>query len=347
MKGITHFVSGIAAASFIPGVVESAAQGSYLLALAGVCALLPDTLDFKFWRYFERPDVSIDPGVDVDPQAVAQQVADAIATVYEMGRPVRVQLHTIRLGSDLWRQYALRFDVERGEVSVRVGPIVNTSQLPYSGSEPDPPRVATIAVGAQTVDTRHAVPADTPPAVPLHYTYDAETTIDIFSGPSFSFERVGNAVAIEFLPWHREWTHSLAVAAGLGVLSGLFWGPLAALCAAVGAAAHVLEDQLGAMGSNLFWPFTRRRMAGLGLLRSGDTIPNLLTVYLACAALLFNLDRFSAAPRLGWPYVIVAMLAPAGVMIAAYVYSRRKRAPEPVEKTQQADIVAEGEEVEA
>ncbi|MBN1890755.1 MAG: metal-dependent hydrolase [Thermoflexales bacterium] len=334
MKGITHFISGIAAATFIPGVVEAAANGSYLLALAGACALLPDTLDFKFWRYFEQPDVSIDPGVDVDPQAVAQQVAGAISTAYETGRPVRVQLHTIRLGADLWRQYSLRFDVEQGSLSVRVGPIVNTSQLPYPGSEPDPPREASVKVGAQH-------------AVPLRYTYDAETKIDIFSGPSFSFERVEDGVAIEFLPWHREWSHSLVVALGLGAVFGLHLGPLAALCAAVGAATHVLEDQLGAMGSNLFWPLARKRTAGLGLLRSGDAIPNFLTVYLACAAILFNMDRYSAAPRLGWPYLVYAVLMPAVVMIAAYAYGRRKRAPEPAEKAQQADIVAEGEEVEA
>ncbi len=337
MKGITHFISGIAAASFIPGVVEAAAHGSYLLALAGACALLPDTLDFKFWRYFEQPQVSIDPGVDIDPQAVAQKVADAINTAYETGRPLRVQLHTIKLGADLWRQYALRFNVERGEVTVRVGPIVNTSQLPYPGSEPEPKREATVKVTPR-----------------LHYTYDAESKVDIFSGPSFSFERKGDGVQIVFLPWHREWTHSLVVALAVGLLAGLLvglfggWplGLVAGVCGAVGFATHVLEDQIGAMGSNLFWPFTHRRYAGLNLVRSGDAIPNFLTVWLACATILFNLDRFSATPRLGLVYIVYAIIVPAAVLITAYQYGRRKRAM-PIEKARQMDIVAETQEVEA
>lgn len=329
MKGITHFVSGIAAATFIPGVVESAAQGSYLPALAGACALLPDTLDFKFWRYFEQPQLSIDPGVNVDPQAIAQQVADAINAVYETGQPMRVQLHTIKLGADLWRQYAVRFNVECGEVTVRVGPIVNTSQLPYPGSEPDPRREATVKVAPK-----------------LHYTYDAESKVDIFSGPSFSFERKGDGVAIVFLPWHREWTHSLVVALGLGVLLTVLLGPIAGLCAAIGFATHVLEDQIGAMGSNLFWPFTHRRFAGLNLVRSGDAIPNFLTVWLSCAAILFNLDRFSAAPRLGLVYVIYAIVVPALVLIAIYQSGRCRRVM-PIEQARQTDIVSETQEVEA
>ena len=54
MKGIAHFISGVAAASFIPAAVASAEEGSLVLALAGACALLPDTLDFKVFRYLKR-----------------------------------------------------------------------------------------------------------------------------------------------------------------------------------------------------------------------------------------------------------------------------------------------------
>jgi hypothetical protein len=52
-------------------------------------------------------------------------------------------------------------------------------------------------------------------------------------------------------------------------------------------------------------------------------------------------------PRLGWPYLGYAILIPAAVLITVYAYGRRKRAPQPIEKLQQADIVAEAEEVEA
>ena len=78
MKGISHFLAGIAAATFVPGVVESAAQGSYLIVLGGFFGLLPDTLDFKFARYFERHvDIDPDPG-NLDPWIIASApVCDA------------------------------------------------------------------------------------------------------------------------------------------------------------------------------------------------------------------------------------------------------------------------------
>jgi hypothetical protein len=72
----------------------------------------------------------------------------------------------------------------------------------------------------------------------------------------------------------------------------------------------------------------------------------LLSVWLACATILFNLDRFSATPRLGWLYLIYAILAPAVVLIAVYQNNRRKHVL-PIEKAQQMDIVSEAQEVEA
>ena len=145
----------------------------------------------------------------------------------------------------------------------------------------------------------------------MNYTYDAEVKIDIFSGPSFRFERKGDAISVTFLPWHRAWSHSLTVAIGVGVIAGLLWGWLAGIVAALGYAVHVLEDQLGAMGSNLFWPLTRIRSPGLNLIRSGDAIPNFLTVWTACALTLFNLDRFADAPRLpAAPYLLGVVALP-------------------------------------
>src|SRR5512137_553989 len=110
MKGIAHFLSGIAAASFIPSVVQQSAQGAWLLALAGACALLPDTLDFKFGRFLERPDDVIDPGLRPDAQSIADRIAAAADAAFQAGRPCTVQLHTVRLGADAWQQYSIRFD---------------------------------------------------------------------------------------------------------------------------------------------------------------------------------------------------------------------------------------------
>jgi membrane-bound metal-dependent hydrolase YbcI (DUF457 family) len=329
MKGIAHFLSGIAAASFIPAVVQQSAQGAWLLALAGACALLPDTLDFKFSRFLERPDDAIDPGPHPDAQAIADRIVAAADTAFQTGKPRTVQLHTVKLGADAWQQYIIRFDTSRDEIAVRIGPVVTTSQVPVSAPK------------------REAHEARAKTSAPMNYTYDAETKVDIFSGPSFRFERKGDAISVTFLPWHRAWSHSLTVAIGLGIMIGLLLGWLAGIVAALGYAVHVLEDQLGAMGSNLFWPLTRVRFPGLNLVRSGDAIPNFLTVWTTCALTLFNLDRFADVPRLpAAPYLLGVVALPFVALAAAYVAGRHREKPRPVETLRQADLVAEAQETE-
>ena len=332
MKGIAHFISGVAAASFIPAAIRSAEGGSLILALAGACALLPDTLDFKFARYFEHFDDEIAPTeAGFDAQAIAERLAAAMQTAFETGRPKTVQLHTLRLGSDLWRQYAIRFSPETNEVIVRPGPVVTTGQMPYPDSDLPDAAGGRAAVGA-----------------PMVHTYDAETKIDIFSGPCFRFERRDDAVHVTFLPWHRRWTHSLTLAAALGLCGVLLLGPVFGAAIALGMAVHVLEDQLGHMGSNLLWPLTRQRTPGLRLIRSGDPIPNFVTVWVALALIIFNLDRFSAAPRLlAWSYLLGAVVLPALIMLVAYARDQRKKAQFlSSEGLRQADIIAEAEEIE-
>jgi len=333
MKGIAHFISGVAAASFIPAAVASAERGSLVLALAGAFALLPDTLDFKFARYFEHLDDEIAPTeASFDAQAIADRVATAMRATFETGQPRTVQLHTIRLSSNLWRQYAVHFSPETNEVIVRAGPVVNIAQMPYPDSE---------LPGA--VEGRATVGA------PMVHTYDAETKIDIFSGPCFRFERRDDAVHVTFLPWHRRWSHSLTLAAALGLAGGLLLGPVFGAAIGLGVAVHVLEDQLGFMGSNLLWPFTRQRTQGLRLIRSGDPIPNFLTVWIALALILFNLDRFSAAPHLpAAPYLLLIVGLPAAIMLGAYAYYGRRKKAQPLspEGLRQADIVVETIEIE-
>jgi membrane-bound metal-dependent hydrolase YbcI (DUF457 family) len=328
MKGIAHFLSGIAAASFIPAAVQQSAQGAWLLTLAGAGALLPDTLDFKFARFLEQPDDTIDPGPQPNAQAIADRIAAVADLAFQTGRSRIVKLQTVRLGADVWQQYAVRFDTPRREIAVRIGPVVTTSQIPVG---------ATFSFAEAIAKT----------SAPLNYTYDAETTVDILSGPSFRFERKGDAVSITFLPWHRAWSHSLALALGVGLAAGLLWGWLAGVVAALGYAVHVLEDQLGAMGSNLFWPLTRSRWPGLNLIRSGDAIPNFLTVWTACALTLFNLDRFADTPRLpAVPYLLGVVALPAVTLTAAYVAGRWRDKPHPLETLRQADLVAEAQETE-
>ncbi len=344
MKGIAHFVTGVAIATFFPEGGQQAAGGGPLPVWGGIGGILPDTLDFKFARYFEVYDEEIDPGPEPDAREIAGRVVAAMRRAYETGEPQNVMLHTIRLGADLWRQYVIRFDPANNEVAVRVGPVVNTGQVPFPGSEPEGAEEVRVKVG-----------------VPMVHTYDAENRIDIFSGPSFKFVRKGDKLYVNFLDWHRRWSHSLTLALFLGLVVGggaalvqfLSQGfltrlPLwAGLVAGLGFAGHILEDQLGFMGSNLLYPFTRERVIGLRLLRSGDGIPNFLTVWTAVALMIFNLDRFSAAPRLDPPlFLLLAVAFPLLVLGGIYWLQQRRRAAETHESAQQRDILSEAEEVE-
>ncbi len=319
MKGIAHFITGVAVATFFPEIVYDAAQNlSFGPLLGGLAGLLPDTLDFKFVRYFERLDDEIDPAKlttedgQPDPQAIADRIAAAMNRAYESGERIRIHLHTLKLGADLWRRYSVTFDLEEDQVVVRVGPAVTTGQVAYEGSE-----IPGLTAGRARVKA------------PIRHTYDAETTIDIFSGPSLAFERAGDAVEVTFLPWHRAWTHSLGMVLFLGVL-GFLIGPAYGLAMALAALAHVLEDQLGFMGSNLLFPLTRKRRMGLRLIRSGDAVPNFLTVWTSVALILLNLDRFSATPTIPIvPYLLTVVAAPALLFLGASLWSRLRARRQP------------------
>ena len=340
MKGIAHFITGVAIATFFPEVVRQAAGGALLPMLGGIFGILPDTLDFKFARYFERYDLEIDPGPEPDAHEIAERVVGAMRRAYKTGKPQNIMLHTIRLGADLWRQYAIRFDPEQEEVAVRIGPIVNTGRVPLPGSEP-PPLPIPPDGGERGGEIRVKV------GVPMVHTYDAENKIDIFSGPSFKFERRGDQLHVHFLNWHRRWSHSLTLAAAVGIVAGLLFGKWAGVVVSLGFAGHVLEDQLGFMGSNLFYPFTKQRTTGAQLLRSGDGVPNFLTVWTSVALILFNLDRFSAQPRLNpWWFLGLAVVLPVVVLGGLYQWQRRHGKPEAKESLQQQDIVSEAEEME-
>lgn len=340
MKGISHFITGVALATFFPPVVQQAAAGALWPVLGGIGGILPDTLDFKFARYFERYDTEIDPGPTPNAEAIADALATAMRRAYETGRPQHVMAHTIRMGADLWREYTLRFDPEAGAVAVRIGPLVNTGQVPYAGTEPP-----------DAVEVRRVI------GVPLVHTYSAEYKVNIFSGPSFRFEREGDRLTVHFLDWHRRWSHSLLtgllVGAVLGLLIGLGAGLQAGLWSAglvtLGFWGHVLEDQTGYMGSNLFWPLTKKRAPGLKLIHSGDALPNFLTVWTSLALILYNLDRFSARPLLPQPAYLLSAVGLPFVLLSG-LYARHKlRSRQPrrsLEYRRQADMLAEAENVE-
>jgi hypothetical protein len=131
-------------------------------------------------------------------------------------------------------------------------------------------------------------------------------------------------------------------ATGTGITRTPLW---LALVTGLGFLGHVLGDQLGFMGSNLFYPFTRRRTKGLKLIHSGDGMPNFLTVWTALMLILFNLDRFSVQPMLdpGWLFLGLTVAVP-GILLGGVYRRRRGRETRDVETLRQQEIMSEVEE---
>lgn len=283
MKGIAHFVSGVMAASFCPWAVRAAMEGNPLyFILGGAFGLLPDTVDFKFYRFFFRHDIYVDPDPATrDPQPIADAIAQAVEKAHATGKPVRIKLNTMKVGGDQWQQYVVKFDTEKQEVLVRFGPIVNTGQVPVPGSLPENAPIGRAKLSC-----------------PVVQTYDATTRVDIFDGPTFLMQADPQGrVFLHFLPWHRNWSHSFLVGVALGLIGWLIWNWQAAVVIFAGFSVHILEDQLGFMGSNLFFPLTRRRFPGLHVMRSGDSVPNFAAVWLSCLLIFWNLYRFIPEPQ--------------------------------------------------
>lgn len=288
----------------------------------------------RFARYWEKFDLEIDPGLEPNADTMADQLVSAMRKAYDTGVSQNVIAHTIRLGADLWREYVIRFAPEEGEVAVSVGPLVNTGQVAYVGTEPEGATEARRQVG-----------------VPMVHTYSDKYRVNIFTGPTFRFTREGDRLVVDFLDWHHRWSHSLLLAAAAGVVMGLFLAVIGERALALwggvltwlGFSGHVLEDQLGHMGSNLFWPLTRKRIPGPGLIHAGDAIPNFLTVWTSLALILFNLDRFSSNPVLPHlPYCLGVIGVPWLVLGGAYaLHKSRDRLSQ--EALRQKEKIAEAE----
>jgi membrane-bound metal-dependent hydrolase YbcI (DUF457 family) len=308
MKGLTHFISGVAMGSFIPAAVRMAnnkIDNSLILALGGLFGIMPDTLDFKVGQFFSQADydVDVDPN-NLNPQDMAEQIAKGINDAWETGRYVKVQLYPIRLGVDLWRQYVVKFDGQKNQVVVVINEIVNTSQTPYIGTAPKTNRVGRCRVKGKMLET-HGKPS----------------VVDIMSGPQFGFIKRAGQVEVEFLPWHRTWSHSYVLGF---ILSAVVWilaslvagwdkGWLYGLVSFLGYAIHITEDLTGHMGGSLLWPFQKDRTNGLCLFKASNPHANFTVDYIAVTLLLFNLSRFAPRPYFAmgaWQYLLYVIAIP-------------------------------------
>ena len=61
VRGWTHFLSGIAMASFFPELLADLRMGILLPVITGVYGYLPDFIDFKIRRFLWKRDYEIDP----------------------------------------------------------------------------------------------------------------------------------------------------------------------------------------------------------------------------------------------------------------------------------------------
>jgi len=280
MKGIAHFISGVALASCCPWTAEAALHGNPVyFILGGFFGLLPDTLDFKFYRFFYRHDQTIQlDSFHLNPQEMANQIANAILKAPHSQEMFRLKINTLQVSADAWRQFKIRFDTDQQGVEVEIGALVSTGQIPIEGTEPSGNTKGWVRL-----------------PVPILDFYGAATTVDIFDGPSFGFLYLPEKkeVEIHFLPWHRSWSHSLAIALGLAALASLLAGWQLGVIVGGSYGIHILEDQLGFMGSNLWAPLSRRRTAGLKWMHSSDALPNFVTVWFSGLLIFWNLARFN------------------------------------------------------
>jgi membrane-bound metal-dependent hydrolase YbcI (DUF457 family) len=61
MRGLTHYISGLAAATFFPSLVADLRMGVLVPIVAGIAAYFPDFVDFKFGKFLSRVDYDVEP----------------------------------------------------------------------------------------------------------------------------------------------------------------------------------------------------------------------------------------------------------------------------------------------
>jgi len=336
MKGITHFIMGIMALTFIKSfMVGAVVEDSIVILLGGIFGLMPDTLDFKFLVYMETHDVVIDPDpYDVRPQEIANKVAEAInrAGTLKPGKMVKLQMHTLRLGPDLWQSYSLFFDTRKSEAVVKVGPHVTMSGVPCLGTEPPASKASGVAKFAPKLIDRYGKP----------------TTLKGFSGPSYGFlKKKDGSVEVIFIPFHRRSGHSLTLGALFALIGYLLTNrPIIALAIFVPWTLHLILDQYGSMGNNLFWPLTKQRTNGLYLVNAGHPFWNSFVVYSCLALIFWNMNRFNSLANpmyvaFGadvpiWLYLFFAILIPWLILGAIYILYQIKFKP----KEKPSEVVA-------
>ncbi len=216
------------------------------------------------------------------PKGIADTIAKAVDEGYRKGE-VRVKLHNIRLPGDVFRRYAVFIPPNSNYVEVYIGPIVTLGGNPIVKELPPKYRFSAKSYFRSSV----------------RKTYPFPTVVSGFSGPSIAYRRTGKVVEEVFIPWHRGFSHSFTGGVVIGLLTMALFSLIGyAHAIALGIAAmlgqwmHVIEDQLGYMGSVLFPPITKKRIPGLMLGRAGSGWLNFATMYLMFVLMAWNFARY-------------------------------------------------------
>ncbi|OIO29428.1 MAG: hypothetical protein AUJ18_08475 [Candidatus Hydrogenedentes bacterium CG1_02_42_14] len=341
MKGFTHFMSGVAAATCVPEIVRMStasrldtvegAASSLIILLPGIFGILPDTMDFKLGQFFSPGDVIVDPDpINTDPQKMAESFAEAVRRTGETGKPCKIQFYPIQLGGNLWRQYSLIFD--EWEVKVQINEIVKTSQTPIPGTAlkqnrlgvaklPFPLKARTNEIdwmNSSIRKLRHLLKGPDAPPGPVK-----PSTLDILSGTQFEMKLENDGkIFFNWLPWHRTWSHSyvLGILLSLPVfliafLSGLYNWWIYGLAAILGFTVHITEDMTGHIGGSLLWPIHKTRSEGFEMFKASDPRTNFSINYTAILLILWNVDMYSIQiiPIPWWQYWTTFWLVPLGI----------------------------------
>jgi membrane-bound metal-dependent hydrolase YbcI (DUF457 family) len=287
MKGVTHYLCALAVTAAIPGNIEQAAAGApWPILIGGMGGLLPDFLDFKIWRFLAPRAACIVPD-PLDPDAA--MVCDGFVNIMQLtlidGRKRVVKLQTIPTGATTFIPYKIRVLPAEQLLSVTI-------------SLPDDERSAT-----------KALPADT------RFDYLDTIHVDQGDGPTIGITRTaGHRLGLSFLPWHRSWSHSCVLAAGMALLVGLLLGSRFGVALALGWGSHILLDQCGNMGCNLFWPFSRQRRAGFGVSASDSLTGNGVVAWSSIMLILATASAARYRSPLTAPQLMRLWLVPLGII---------------------------------
>lgn len=349
MKGITHFLCGVMIASFFPLAVEaSLTEKSLIIILGGLFGLLADPIDFRSARYLWKINYEIMlDDKDPDPRIVADIVSNAINEAYDKKKMVTVKFHTLKISANYYRTYSVIIDEVKKMVICEIGPLKTLGQAMGKGHHP------------WSKINKRAVAFFKPDVI---NTYFRKTDVQIFSGPDLAFVPEGNHIRIDFIAWHRRWSHSFTMGAAfapIGMLLfadwnslfngrvDLFFSPLSITAFFISMFAywgHVVVDQMGYLGSNLFYPFTTKRKPGLGWTSSGGVIENFFTNYICTFMIIWNLNAYAPKPAFTMPlgelvggnfsdpvyyalslinYVLLYIVLPLGIIYGIVLYLRK------------------------